>query len=206
MIKVAVGEKIGMTQIFQDTDLVPVSAIEICPNTVLDIKTKDKNGYSAIRVVYGKEKKKIKKTVLGQIKKAKTRQSKIKEFRLEETEGITLKPGDKIEAKIFQEGEKVAVQGFSKGRGFQGAIKRHGSHRGPETHGSHYHRRPGSLGASSFPSRVFKGKKMPGRMGGNKITVKNLEIIKVDAEKNLIFLKGAVPGSVGNFVIIKAKE
>ncbi len=210
MLKVAVGVKKGMTQLFKGSEVIPVTVVEVYPNTVVGVREKEKNGYSAIQLAYGepKEKDRVKKTILGQVKKAfKDKvQDKIKEFRIETTDNIDLKIGDKITVEIFQEGEKVAVQGFTKGRGFQGVIKRHGFRRGPETHGSDHHRRPGAIGMCSFPARVFKGKKMPGRMGSRKVTIKNLEVVAVDKENNLLFLKGAVPGPRGNYIAIKGES
>jgi len=206
MVKVAIGEKIGMTQIFKGSEVVPVSVIEIFKNTVVAVKTKEKDGYCALQLAYGKEAKKCKKPILGQLNKIDTKQVKIKEFRLKPDDEIEFQPNDKIDVNIFSEGEKVSVWGVSKGKGFQGAIKRHNSKRGPETHGSDYHRRPGSLGASSFPARVFKNKKMPGHMGSKKTFVKNLEIVKIDPQNNLLYLKGAVPGAVGSFIFIRNNE
>lgn len=192
-----------MTQIFKDTLAVPTTLIEIIPNTVLKMVKNDKN--TCVALAYGNEKKenKIKKSVLGQIKKGKTLQDKIREFQVNLAEDIELNIGDKLAVDNFSKGEKVAVSGVTKGRGFQGVIKRHGFSRGPESHGSHHHRRPGSIGMCSFPAKVLKGKKMPGRMGAHQVTIKNLEIVKVDKDNNIIYLKGAVPGSIGNFIVIK---
>jgi len=203
MLKLLVGKKIGMTQIFKDTLAVPTTLIEIIPNTVLKMVKNDKN--TCVALAYGNEKKenKIKKSVLGQIKKGKTLQDKIREFQVNLAEDIELNIGDKLAVDNFSKGEKVAVSGVTKGRGFQGVIKRHGFSRGPESHGSHHHRRPGSIGMCSFPAKVLKGKKMPGRMGAHQVTIKNLEIVKVDKDNNIIYLKGAVPGSIGNFIVIK---
>ncbi len=207
-VQVAVGVKKGMTQLFKGTEAVPVTVVEVYPNTVVNFRTEEKDGYSAVILAYGEEKpkEKIKKPVLGQLKKAKTLQPNLKEFRINLAEYPDLKIGDKITVQNFQEGQKVAVQGFSKGRGFQGVIKRHGFRRGPETHGSNHHRRPGAIGMCSFPGRVFKGKKMPGRMGPKKVTVKNLEIVKIDPERHLIYLKGAVPGPRGGYVALKTES
>jgi len=208
-MKLAVGVKKGMTQILKGSIAIPVTVVEIYPNVIVGIREKDKDGYSAIQLAYGqpKDKKKVKKAIWGQVKKVfKDKvQDKIREFRVELAEKINLKVGDTLGADVFQKGDKVAVQGFSKGAGFQGVIKRHGFRRGPESHGSSHHRKPGAIGMCSFPARVFKGKKMPGRMGSKKVTIKNLEVVKVDKERNLLFLKGAVPGARGNFVAIKGE-
>ncbi|MDD3774311.1 MAG: 50S ribosomal protein L3 [Patescibacteria group bacterium] len=203
MLKVLIGEKIGMTQLFSGTQAVPTSVIRVFPNTVLKIeKEKEK---VCVALTYGMPKKenKIKKPILGQIKKAKTLQDKIKEFRIKLVEDVDLKIGDKVTVDSLSVDDKVEVRGVTKGRGFQGVIKRHGFSRGPETHGSHHHRRLGSIGMCSFPARVLKGKKMPGRMGGVQVTIKNLKVVKVDIENNLVYLKGAVPGANGNFIAIK---
>ena len=208
-MKLAVGVKKGMTQILKGSIAIPVTVVEIYPNVIVGIREKDKDGYSAIQLAYGrpKDKKKVKKAIWGQVKKVlKDKiQDKIREFRVEIAEKINLKVGDTLGADVFQKGDKVAVQGFSKGAGFQGVIKRHGFRRGPESHGSGHHRKPGAIGMCSFPARVFKGKKMPGRMGSRKVTIKNLEVVEVDKERNLLFLKGAVPGAKGNFIAIKGE-
>lgn len=198
-----------MTQLFKGSKAIPVTVVEVYPNVVVGVREKDKDGYSAIQLTYGKpkDKNKVKKTILGQLKKVfKDKvQDKIKEFRIELADKIDLKAGDQIKVDVFKEGDRVAVQGFAKGRGFQGVIKRHGFRRGPESHGSSHHRRPGAIGMCSFPARVFKGKKMPGRMGAKKVTIKNLEVVAVDKERNLLFLKGSVPGFNGNFVALKGE-
>lgn len=213
MLKLLVGEKIGMTQLFCGTQLVPTSVIKVIPNTVLKIEKKDKKICVALTYGQPKNENKVKKSILGQIKpafaktsageKSKILQDKIKEFRINLVEDVDLKSGDKITVESLNINDKVQVTGITKGRGFQGVIKRHGFSRGPETHGSHHHRRPGSIGMCSFPARVLKGKKMPGRMGGVQVTIKNLEVVKIDAENNLVYLKGAVPGPNGNFIAIK---
>jgi large subunit ribosomal protein L3 len=205
MLKISVGIKRGMTQIFNGTRVVPTSLIEIIPNTVLKVQKEEAQNRTCVVLAYGKNKreKQIKKPILGQIKKADTLQDKIKEFRINLNEEVGLKTGDKLTVENFGQGDKVQAQGITKGRGFQGVIKRHGFSRGPESHGSHHHRRPGSIGMCSFPAKVLKGKKMPGRMGGVQVTIKNLEVVKIDAENNLLYLKGAVPGANGNFIAIK---
>jgi large subunit ribosomal protein L3 len=203
MLKLLVGKKIGMTQIFKGTLALPTTLIEVKPNTVLKVVKNENLG--CVALAYGNEKKenKIKKPILGQIKKAKTLQSKIREFQVKLADDVELKAGDKLAVDNFVEGDKVKVTGVTIGRGFQGVIKRHGFSRGPESHGSHHHRRPGSIGMCSFPAKVLKGKKMPGHMGNRQVTIKNLEVIKVDLDNNLLYLKGAVPGSAGNFIVIK---
>jgi large subunit ribosomal protein L3 len=205
MLKLLVGTKKGMTQIFKDTLAVPVTLIEIIPNTILKATKNENTDTTCVILAYGKEKKenKIKKPILGQIKKAKTLQPKIKEFQVNLAQDVELKIGDKVAVDNFAKGDKVAVSGITIGRGFQGVIKRHGFSRGPESHGSHHHRRPGSIGMCSFPARVLKGKKMPGRMGARQVTIKNLEVVKIEADHNLLYLKGAVPGANGNFIVVK---
>ena len=205
MNKGIIGRKIGMTQIFNEKgNVVPVTVVEAEPNIVAQVKTKGNDGYEAIQLGFGEIKDKhINKPRQGHFAKAKLANKKhLREFRLTSIEGI--KVGDEIKADIFAEGEKVDVQGISKGKGFQGVIKRHGQHRGPMTHGSMYHRRPGSMGACSTPSRVFKGKKLPGHMGHVIVSIQNLDVVKVDMDKNVILIKGSVPGPKGAILKIKS--
>ncbi len=199
-MKFILGKKIGMTQIFKGDNVIPVTLIESGPNFVIQVKTKEKDGYVAVQLGFGaKKEKNIKKPQRGHLKNLGNLRW-LKEFRLDSTE---LKSGDKIDIATFNPGDKVNVVAISKGKGFQGVVKRHGFHGGPKSHGQKdRHRAPGSIGAS-WPQHVIKGMKMAGRMGGDKITVKNLEVIEVDKENNLIAIKGAVPGRKGTLVMIK---
>ena len=202
-MKGILGKKLGMTQIFTEAgDVIPVTVVEAGPVVVTQIKTTEKEGYNAVQVGYGEVKEKsLNKPQKGHLAAANVLKKHLKEFRMDSVEGYTV--GQEIKADIFAAGEKIDVTGTSKGKGFQGPIKRHGQSRGPESHGSRYHRRPGSMGACSFPGRVFKNKKLAGHMGSVKVTVQNLEVVRVDAEKNLILVKGAIPGPKGSMVTIK---
>ena len=205
MKKGIIGKKIGMTQIFDEKgNVIPVTVIETQGNVVAQIKTEEVDGYNAIQLGYGEIKDKhINKPERGHFAKSKLENKKhLREFRLDSIEGY--KVGDEVKADIFTVGEKVDVQGTSKGKGFQGVIKRHGQHRGPMGHGSMYHRRPGSMGATSTPGRVFKGKKLPGHMGRVTITIQNLDVVKVDMDKNVILVKGSVPGPKGAILKVKS--
>ncbi|WP_099191133.1 50S ribosomal protein L3 [Tepidibacter mesophilus] len=198
------GKKIGMTQIFtEEGNVIPVTVIEAGPMVVTQIKNVENDGYSAVQVGFGEAKEKsLNKPQKGQFEKAGVSFRKhLKEFRVENSSEYTV--GQEIAADIFTTGEKVDVTGISKGKGFQGVIKRHGQSRGPESHGSRYHRRPGSMGACATPGRVFKGKKLAGHMGVDKVTIQNLEVVRVDAEKNLILVKGAIPGAKRSLITIK---
>lgn len=204
MKKAILATKVGMTQIFDENGvLVPVTVLQAGPCVVTQVKTADNDGYSAIQVGFGEKKEnRVNKPMKGQFAKAGVSCKRyLKEFRFEDAETYTL--GQKIKADIFAAGDKIDATATSKGKGFQGAIKRHGQSRGPMAHGSKYHRHAGSNGACSDPSKVFKGKRMPGQMGGKKITVQNLEIVKVDVENNLLLVKGAVPGPKKSMVTIK---
>ena len=202
-MKGILGKKLGMTQIFTEAgDVIPVTVVEAGPVVVTQIKTTEKEGYNAVQVGYGEVKEKsLNKPQKGHLAAANVLKKHLKEFRMDSVEGYTV--GQEIKADIFAAGEKIDVTGTSKGKGFQGPIKRHGQSRGPESHGSRYHRRPGSMGACSFPGRVFKNKKLAGHMGSVKVTVQNLEVVRVDADKNLILVKGAIPGAKGSMVTIK---
>ncbi|ABW18054.1 50S ribosomal protein L3 [Alkaliphilus oremlandii] len=194
-MKGLVGRKIGMTQMFDETGLViPVTVIEVEANAVTQVKTIEKDGYNAIQVGYGQiNERNVNKPSKGHFDKAGvTPKRSLQEFRLESTEGFTA--GQELKADLFKAGDKVDISGVSKGKGFQGVIKRHNQSRGPMAHGSRYHRGPGSMGAASYPSRVFKGKKLAGHMGHENVTIQNLEVVKVDVERNLLIVKGAVPG------------
>lgn len=204
MKKAILGTKIGMTQIFdEDGKVIPVTVILAGPCTVVQKKTAETDGYDAVQVGYGEVKeKKLNKPQKGHFAKADTAAKKyLREFRLEDVSGLNV--GDEIKADTFEAGEKVDVTGISKGKGFAGPMKRWGLHRGPMAHGSGYHRGSGSMGTCSSPGRVMKGKKLPGHMGVDKVTVQNLEVVKVSADENIILLKGAVPGSKGGLVTIR---
>ena len=220
MKKAILATKIGMTQIFQeDGSLIPVTVLEAGPCVVTQIKTVENDGYSAVQVGFGEKKDRIvnkdqsgKKKVVnrhgvgkagqGHFKKAGVSSKRyVREFKFENADEYAL--AQEIKADIFAVGDKIDASAISKGKGFQGAIKRHGQSRGPMAHGSKYHRHAGSNGACSSPSRVFKGKRMPGHMGSVAVTVKNLEVVRVDAEKNLLLVKGAVPGAKKALITIK---
>ena len=204
MKKAILGTKVGMTQIFgENGELIPVTVVLAGPCTVVQKKTTETDGYEAVQVGFGDVKeKKLNKPQKGHFAKADVANKKyLREFRLDDCSALNV--GDEIKADIFEAGEKIDVTGISKGKGFAGPMKRWGLHRGPMTHGSGYHRGSGSMGACSNPGRVMKGKKLPGHMGVVRVTVQNLEVVKVDAENNLILLKGAVPGNKGGLVTIK---
>lgn len=202
-MKGILGKKIGMTQIFTEHgEVIPVTVVEAGPVVVTQIKTTENDGYTAIQVGFQDAKEKsLNKPQKGHLAAANTLKKHLKEFRVDSVEEYTV--GQKIKADLFAAGELIDVTGISKGKGFQGPIKRHGQSRGPETHGSRYHRRPGSMGACSYPGRVFKNKKLAGHMGSVKVTVQNLEVVRVDADKNFILVKGAIPGAKGSVVTIK---
>lgn len=204
MKKGLIGKKIGMTQIFDGTGkVIPVTAIEVGPCVVAQIKTEETDGYNSIQLGFGTIKEnKVNKPEKGHFTKASIVPTKyLREFRVDSIENI--KVGDELKADIFAVGDKIDVQGTSKGKGFQGVIKRHGQSRGPMGHGSMYHRRPGSMGSTSTPGRVYKGKNLPGHMGVETVTVQNLEIVKVDSDKNVLLIKGSVPGNKGAILKIR---
>ena len=202
-MKGILGKKIGMTQIFTEHgEVIPVTVVEAGPVVVTQIKTTENDGYTAIQVGFQDAKEKsLNKPQKGHLAAANTLKKHLKEFRVDSVEEYTV--GQEIKADLFAAGELIDVTGISKGKGFQGPIKRHGQSRGPETHGSRYHRRPGSMGACSYPGRVFKNKKLAGHMGSVKVTVQNLEVVRVEADKNFILVKGAIPGAKGSVVTIK---
>ena len=205
MKKGIIGKKIGMTQIFDEKgNVIPVTVIEATPNVVAQVKTVETDGYNSIQLGYGEVKDKhINKPEKGHFAKAGlTAKKHLREFRVEDVENY--KVGDEVKADIFEAGEKIDVQGTTKGKGFQGVIKRHGQLRGPMGHGSMYHRRPGSMGSTSTPGRVFKGKKLPGHMGRITVTIQNLDVVRVDMDKNVILVKGSVPGAKGAILKIKS--
>jgi len=204
MKKAILATKVGMTQIFNENGaLIPVTVLQAGPCVVTQVKTVDNDGYSAVQVGFvDKREKLVNKPRRRHFDKAEVSYKRfLREFRFDDAEEYAL--AQEIKADIFAEGDKVDATAISKGKGFQGAIKRHGHSRGPMAHGSKFHRHQGSSGAASNPSRVFKGKKMPGHMGARKITIQNLEIIKVDVENNLLLVKGAVPGPKKSLVTIK---
>ncbi len=204
-MKNMMGKKIGMTQIFkEDGTLVPVTVIEAGPLFVVQKKTVEKDGYNAIQVGFGDVKeKRMTKPAKGHFDKANVAYRKfLREFKVENPDEFEI--GQEIKADVFSEGDMVDVTGTSKGKGTAGVIKRHGFGRGRETHGSKFHRMPGGMSAGTYPGRVFKGHRMMGRMGNERVTVQNLEVVRVDAEKNLILVKGAVPGPRKGLVSIKA--
>ena len=205
MEKAIIGKKIGMTQIFDEKGLViPVTVIEAGPCIVAQVKTTETDGYNAIQLGYGDVKEnRINRPEKGHFTKAKLALKKhLREFRVSEIADIAV--GNEIKADVFEAGDKIDVQGTTKGKGFQGVIKRHGQSRGPMGHGSMYHRRPGSMGSTSTPGRVFKGKKLPGHMGVQTVTIQNLDIVKVDLDKNVILVKGSVPGAKGSLLKLRA--
>ena len=204
MKKGILATKVGMTQIFnEDGVLTPVTVLQAGPCVVTQVKTVENDGYNAVQVGFvDKREKLVSKPVKGHFDKAGVSDKRyVREFRFENTDQYSVK--DEIKAEIFAAGDKIDATAISKGKGFQGAIKRHGQSRGPMAHGSKFHRHAGSNGAASDPSKVFKGKKMPGQMGNKKVTIQNLEVVKVDAENNLILVKGAVPGPKKSLVTIK---
>ena len=204
MNKAIIGKKVGMTQVFTpEGRLIPVTVIEAGPCTVTQKKTVETDGYAAVQLGFGdKKEKKVNKPEKGHFEKAGVSAKRVlKEFRLDNA--AEMNPGDVVSVEIFAEGDKVDVTGTSKGKGYAGTVKRFGTHRGPMAHGSKYHRGPGSMGACSTPSKVMKGKKLPGHMGVDRVTVQNLDIVKVDSERNLLLIKGAVPGPRGGIVAVK---
>ena len=204
MTKGILGKKIGMTQVFAENGvLIPVTVVEVLPNVVLQKKTVETDGYEAIQLgVVDKRDKLSNKPEKGHASKANTAPKRfVKEIRGVEIGGYEV--GQEVKVDLFAEGEMVDVTGTSKGKGFQGVIKRHGQSRGPMAHGSRYHRRPGSMGPVA-PNRVFKGKNLPGQTGGARVTVQNLQIVKVDTERNLLLIKGNVPGAKKSFLEIRS--
>ena len=204
-MKTIIGKKVGMTQIFDEKGkVIPVTVIEAGPCVVAQVKTVETDGYNAIQLGFEDVKEsKLNKPERGHFSKAGLANKKhLREFRVEDFEDLTV--GSEIKADSFEAGDKIDVQGTTKGKGFQGVIKRHGQSRGPMGHGSMYHRRPGSMGPTSTPGRVFKGKKLPGHMGRVTVTIQNLDVVKVDMDKNVILIKGSVPGAKG--AILKLRK
>ena len=204
MKKAILATKVGMTQIFDENgNLVPVTVLQAGPCVVTQVKTVANDGYSAVQVGFtDKREKLVSKPVKGHFDKAGVSYKRyVREFRFENAEEYSVK--DEIKADIFIAGDKIDATAISKGKGFQGAIKRHGQHRGPMAHGSKFHRHQGSNGSATTPGRVFKGKGMPGHMGSKRITIQNLEVVRVDVDNNLILVKGAVPGAKKSLVTLK---
>ena len=204
MKKAILATKVGMTQIFDENGvLIPVTVLQAGPCVVTQVKTVDNDGYKAVQVGFvDKREKLVNKPVKGHFDKAGVSYKRyVRELKLENAEEYSVK--DEIKADIFAAGDKIDATAISKGKGFQGAIKRHGQHRGPMAHGSKFHRHQGSNGSATPPGRVFKGKVMPGQMGNKQITIQNLEIVKVDAENNLLLVKGSVPGPKKSLVTVK---
>ncbi|MBI4682309.1 MAG: 50S ribosomal protein L3 [Nitrospirae bacterium] len=202
-MKSILGKKLGMTQVFtEDGRLIPVTVIEAGPVKVLQKKGKDKDGYDALQIGFDiiRKEKNVTKPMKGHFKKVSSPMYRL----LKEIEMEGFNAGDDINVDIFSKGEKVSVTGTSKGKGFQGVMKRHNYNGGPGSHGSMFNRAPGSMGASSYPSRVWKNKKLPGHMGDERVTVKNIEIFDVRKEQNIMLVKGAVPGANGGYLIIKS--
>jgi large subunit ribosomal protein L3 len=195
-----IGRKVGMTSVFaEDGTIVPVSVVAIEPNTVTLLRTQERDGYSAIQVGAGRAKK-LTKPRLGQLKGL-PRVKDVREFRLEDVAPFTV--GQTLDVSLFTAGDSVDITGVSKGKGFSGTIKRHHFHRGPETHGSDSHRQPGSIGGGTTPGRVFRGSRMAGRMGGEQVTVKKATIVRADTERNVLLVKGPVPGARNALIVVR---
>lgn len=208
MVEGIIGKKIGMTQIFDENGtVIPVTIITAGPCAVIQKKTKSTDGYAKVQLGFIEDKvlKKANKAKTGHFSKSEIDPTRmLREFRYDENSEI--KVGDKFSVDLFKVGEKVHISGKSIGKGFAGVIKRWGFHGGKDTHGSMFHRRPGSVGSSAYPSRVLKGKKLPGHMGNSRVTIRNLTIIDTDKENNLLVVKGSIPGSNGGYVFIKKAE
>jgi large subunit ribosomal protein L3 len=199
------GKKLGMTQVFtEDGRLIPVTVIEAGPCRVAQVKTKDHDGYDAIQLAFGEvPERKLNRAEMGHLKKHQVNPARwLKEFK----KTGEVQAGQVIKADLFQKGDWVDVEGVSKGKGYQGVVKRHHYAGGPETHGSMFHRAPGSIGSSSFPSRVWKGKTLPGHMGSERVTVQRLKVIESRPDENLLFVSGAVPGATGGYVVVRKSK
>lgn len=207
MSKVILGRKLAMTQIFDENVLIPITIVEAGPCVIVQRKVKKKDGYNAIQLGFLEIKEsRFNKPELGHFRKNEVRPQKyLREIRVKDIDNLKIK--DEIRVDVFKEGDLVDVVGISKGKGFAGVVKRYGFKGGPASHGAGgWRRRPGSIGASADPSRVFKGKKMPGRMGAERKTVRNLEIVKVDKKENLLLIKGSLPGNKGSLLTIKSSK
>jgi large subunit ribosomal protein L3 len=203
-MKTLIGKKVGMTQIFDETGrVIPVTVIEAGPCVVAQVKNTETDGYNAVQLGFQDTKEsKLNKPEVGHFTKSKLALKKeLREFRVDSVEGVNV--GDELKADVFAVGDRVDIQGTTKGKGFQGVIKRHGQSRGPMAHGSMYHRRPGSMGSTTTPGRVQKGKNLPGHMGVETVTIQNLEVVKVELDKNVLLVKGSVPGANGAILKIK---
>jgi large subunit ribosomal protein L3 len=203
-MKGIIGRKVGMTRVFDDKgEVVPVTVIEVGPCPVVSVRTKDKNGYNAIQIGFGRRKKqRVTKPLGGQYKKAGTEPVHLlREVRIDDVSSF--KVGMELKADVFEVGEHVRVTGVTKGKGFQGVVKRWGFHGCGDSHGSTSHRRPGSIGQCAYPGRIWKNKRMPGHTGMARMTVRNLEVVKVDPENNLIAVRGAIPGHQRGYVMVR---
>lgn len=199
-----IGKKLGMTQVFDESRLTPVTVIEAGPCRVVTVKTKERDRYDAVQLSFGEVKeRKLSKPVLGHLKKNQASPSRVlREFRKDGEPTV----GQFVTVGMFKKGDWVDVIGVSKGKGYQGVVKRHHYAGGPESHGSMFHRAPGSIGASSFPSRVWKGKTLPGHMGSERVTVQRLKVIESRSEENLLFVRGAVPGATNGVVVVRKSK
>lgn len=198
------GKKLGMTQVFDESRLTPVTVIEAGPCRVVTIKTKERDGYEAVQLSYGEVKeRKLSKAELGHLKKQQAPASRVlREF--EKLGEATV--GESVTVSMFKKGDWVDVVGISKGKGFQGVVRRHNYAGGPESHGSMFHRHPGSMGASSYPSRVWKGKTLPGHMGAERVTVQRLKVVDSRPEENLLFVRGAIPGATNGLIVVRKSK
>jgi large subunit ribosomal protein L3 len=202
-----IGKKVGMTQLFSEKgDCIPVTIIEAGPCTVTEVRSAQRDGYTAVQLGFGVNKEsRFTRPVLGQFKKRNLPPARhVKEFRVDDVDGIQV--GQSLDVTMFEAGRHVDVQGVTKGRGFAGVVKRHGFKGGKATHGTTTHKQPGSIGASAFPSRVIKGKRLPGRMGGENLTIKNLEVVAVNLELNVLMVRGAIPGPPNGLVVVRKRE
>jgi large subunit ribosomal protein L3 len=206
-VKGIIGKKIGMTQVYsEDGRAIPATVIQAGPCVVVQRKSKDKDGYSAVQMglVEARKVKRVTKAMKGHFEKAGLPPCRVlREFQVED--GAEVKVGDKVSVEVFATGDTVHVTGISKGKGFQGVVKRHHFRGGAATHGSMFHRAPGSIGASAFPSRVLKGMRAAGHMGADRVTTRNLEVVRVDAGNNVLVVRGAVPGASGGYVVIRKR-
>ena len=201
-----IGKKVGMTQVFSDQgEAVPVTVIEAGPCTITDVRTAERNGYGAVQLGFGSKKEaRFTRPVLGQFKKRNLPPSRtVREFRVDDVAAFEV--GQTLNVSMFEKGQHVDVQGVTKGRGFAGVVKRHGFVAGHASHGPTHGKQPGSIGSSAYPSRVIKGKRLPGHMGAEVLTIKNLEVVAVDAEQNVLMVRGAVPGPANGLVLIRKR-